>query len=128
MKLFSLADLRELKPCYDPVRYLPEDWLGTVVDLLQVDACPPTDRIWIATKLIDEKTARLFFIWCVREDLKLTNTDPRAFEACDVAERYAHGQATADELRVAAPWVVHNWAHIYAFHSVHVAKLLEMVI
>jgi len=45
------------------------------------------------------RTARLFAVWCAREALKLVdNPDPRSIVACDVAERYANGNATDEEL------------------------------
>ena len=51
----------------------------------------------------NDKTARLFAVWCAREALKLIdNPDPRSVNACDVAERYANGEATKEEL--AAAW------------------------
>lgn len=44
---------------------------------------------------------RLFAVWCARPVQHLM-TDPRSIAALDVAERYAHGQATDAEL--AAAW------------------------
>jgi hypothetical protein len=98
----NLGDIRKLNPCYDPNRYLPENWQGTVADILRLEACPEKDRIWVAVRLIDDKTARLFAVWCAREALaRVSNPDPRSIAACDVTERYAHGQATTEELAVA---------------------------
>ncbi len=56
----------------------------------------------------NDRTARLFAVWCAREELKLIdNPDPRSISACDVAERYANGAATQEELAAAraAAWV-----------------------
>jgi hypothetical protein len=53
------------------------------------------------------RTARLFAVWCARQALKLVdNPDPHSIAACDTAERYANGTATADELSAArdAAW------------------------
>jgi len=47
------------------------------------------------------KEWRLYAVWCARRVQHLT-TDPRSLAALDVAERYANGQATDDEL--AAAW------------------------
>jgi len=50
----------------------------------------------------NERTQRLFAVWCAREALKLVdNPDPRSIAACDVAERYANGDATEEELAAA---------------------------
>ena len=49
------------------------------------------------------RTARLFAVWCAREALsRIDNPDPRSVDACDVAERYANGNATDDELEAAS--------------------------
>ena len=49
------------------------------------------------------RTARLFAVWCTREALRLVDKpDQRSVAACDVAERYANGEATDGEL--AAAW------------------------
>ena len=102
MKALTLADIRALNPCYDPSHYLPENWQGTVADILRINDCPAKDRIWVAVKLIDAKTARLFAVWCAREALALVpNPDPRSIATCDVAERYANGQATVEEMKSA---------------------------
>jgi len=55
----------------------------------------------------NDKTARLFAVWCAREALKLVdNPDPRSVEAVNVAERYANGQADDEDLNAAwdAAW------------------------
>lgn len=46
------------------------------------------------------KEWRLFAVWCARQVQHLM-TDTRSIAAIDVAERYAHGNATDDELAAA---------------------------
>jgi hypothetical protein len=107
LKVYTLQDIRDLHPCYDPAKYLPEDWQGTAIDILKVDACPPEDRLWVVSNWLDDRTLRLFAVWCAREALNLIDSpDPRSIAACDVAERFANGEATADELAAAraAAW------------------------
>ena len=43
---------------------------------------------------------RLFAVWCARQVQHLMS-DPRSVDAIDVAERYADGKATDDELAAA---------------------------
>jgi hypothetical protein len=43
---------------------------------------------------------RLFAVWCARQ-VQYLMTDTRSIAAIDVAERYAHGRATAAELQAA---------------------------
>ena len=103
MKTYTLQDIENLSPFYPATKHLPIDWTGTLVDMLQVESCPHEDRIWVVTKLLDDKTNRLFAVWCAREALKLVdNPDSRSIAACNVAESYAHGNATDDELCIAA--------------------------
>jgi hypothetical protein len=104
MNTFTIDDIRKFWPCYDPNKYLPEDWEGTALDILRVDTCPAKNRFWVVLRdgWIDDKTLRLFAVWCAREVLKLVdNPDPRSIAACDVAERYANGAATQQELAAA---------------------------
>ena len=128
----TIDDIRKLKPCYDPGLYLPEDWTGTALDILKFDAAPAEDRLWVVlhTGWIDDKTLRLFAVWCTREALKLIdNPDPRSVDAVDVAERYANGDATDDELAAAcdaacdAAWA----AAKAAARDAQVKKLIEML-
>ena len=98
----TIEDVRDLKPCYDPNRHLSEDWTGTICDFLSVDKIPPQDRIWVVTHWLDDKTNRLFAVWCAREAIRLVkDPDPRSVNACDVAEKFAKGEATQAELDAA---------------------------
>jgi len=101
MKKITLQEIRDLEPCYDPAKFLPEDWTGTVLDILNVEKCPAEDRLWVVLReqFIDARTLRLFAVWCAREALKLIKKpDSRSIDACNVAERYANGEATDEEL------------------------------
>lgn len=101
MKTYTMDDIHDTVPCYDPNIYLPEDWTGTVLDVLGVEECPSRDRLWLAVQWLDDRTNRLFDVWCAREALALTgNSDPRSKFACDTAERFANGQVTEYELSV----------------------------
>lgn len=67
---------------------------------------PGHDREW-----------RLYAVWCARRVQHLL-TDPRSIAALDVAERYANGAATQDELTAAraaawaAAWAAQSqWLH-----------------
>jgi len=120
----TINDIRKLGPCYDPARYAPEDWTGTALDVLKAEQIPAVDRLWVVLHegWIDERTARLFAVWCARETLKLiSDPDPRSVAACDVAERYANGEATADELAAASA------AASAAAWDAQVAHLIEIL-
>ena len=107
MKTINNALIRSLTPCYDPSTYVKDeaetlpilDWVekyrGTV---------PDKDIIWLLCheEFLSGKQLRLFAVWCARGALKLIdNPDPRSVEACNVAERYANGEATDEELDAA---------------------------
>lgn len=72
--------------------------------------CPRADwMMWGLNELdyADDRELRLYACWCVRLVWDRL-TDPRSRAAVDVVERYARGEATADEeLRVAcnAAWI-----------------------
>ena len=95
-------DFKPFDPCYDPKeRY--GDFSGTILDILKDHRIPAKDRIWAATckGVLDDKTLRLFACKCVREVWHLL-TDERSRKAVEVAELYAVGEATDEEL--AAAW------------------------
>lgn len=101
LKKLKIEDIRSLEPCYDPGLYLSEDWSGTALDILKMENVPVEDRFWVVLgdEFIDPKTLRLFAVDCARRALaRIENPDPRSITACDVAERYAHGQATQEEI------------------------------
>ena len=67
-----------------------------------------------------ERDIRLFAVWCAREALKLVdNPDPRSINVCNVAEKYAKGKATKEELDTAADAVdAAFWAAKYAGNTI----------
>jgi len=65
---------------------------------------PAKDILWLLLrkKFLSEKDLRLFAVWCAREALKVVkNPDERSAEACNVAEKFANGEATKEELYAA---------------------------
>jgi len=69
------------------------------------------DAIWCCRTVEGyDKEWRLFAVWCARQVQHLM-TDERSIKAIDIAERFANGDATKDELYAAwnAAWAV-AWA------------------
>jgi hypothetical protein len=103
-KTISNAIIRKFNPCYDPSEVIKEeneelpikDWVQKYRKVV-----PAKDILWLLLRkeFLSEKDLRLFAVWCAREALKLIeNPDKRIVDACNVAERYAHGEATKEEL------------------------------
>jgi hypothetical protein len=104
LRVFGMSDLRAWGPCYDPVRHLTEDFRGTAIDILKNEKIPVQDRFWVVlrSEVASEKVMRLFAVWSYRQTLAFVkNSDPRSLKAADVAEAYANGNATQEELSAA---------------------------
>ena len=117
MKAITRKDIMKLEPCYCPSKYISEDWKGTVLDILDFKDAPFKDRLWVICKseLLSDKLLRLFAVWCARQVQHLME-DKRSIDAIDIAERYAHGDASIKELDAArdAAWGADRDAARYA--------------
>jgi len=104
MEIITLQQIRDFNPCYDPTKYLPENWQGTALDILNVTDCPADDRLWVVLRkeFLSDKSLRLFAVWCARQALAIPGNESEVCSnTCDVAERYANGNATNEELAAA---------------------------
>jgi hypothetical protein len=101
MKTLTWADFAKHEPCYNPAEKYGE-WEGTILDLMQHPEIPAKDKVWAFTRegIVGDKTLRLFAVGCARKVQHLMK-DQRSIDAINVAERYANGIATEDELAAA---------------------------
>src|SRR5574343_1418068 len=125
LETLTWADFDKHSPCYSPAERYGE-FTGTILDILQDERIPADDRKWAATRkgILDDKTLRLFACACVREIWHLL-TDERSRNAVEVAERYAHGQATDEELTAsgdAAWYAANNASGDAAWHAANNAS------
>jgi hypothetical protein len=103
-KTISNAIIRKFQPCYDPSKFITDETEElTVKEWVEKyrKVIPAKDIIWLLSReeFMSEKDLILFVVWCAREALKLIeNPDKRSVEACNVAEKYANGEATKEEL------------------------------
>ena len=103
----TLNKIREHKPCADGWKKLLTYLGKTEADdeplslITILDSNGLDDALW-CLRAVDghDKEIRLYAVWCARQVQDLM-TDHRSLTALDVAERYAHGQATDAELAIA---------------------------
>jgi hypothetical protein len=102
LRVFTMADIRSWRPCYNPARHLPETFRGTALDLLTNEQIPLQDRLWavLRTAVISEKTLRLFAVWAARQ-VQYLNTDPRVEKCLQTVEAFIEGRATLEEMQTA---------------------------
>lgn len=87
---FTLADVRALKPCYDPVTglspsgkpaydggFVTENWTGNALDVLRMTEVPAKDRFWLVSReeWIDARILRQFALWMTGRYLEQSGQD-----------------------------------------------------
>jgi len=109
METLNCQFFRNKNACYDPADVLGDNWTGTIIDIMNHEKVPSKDKIWAACHVMTDKQLRLFAVRSVRQTpLKDGRVvvdlleDQRSLNALDVAERFANGEATPEEL--AAAW------------------------
>ena len=101
----TLNKIREHNPCTNGWEKLLSYLGKTKADdeplslLTILDSNGIDDALWCLRAVEGhDKEIRLYAVWCARQVQHLL-TDQRSLDALDVAERYANGQATEDELK-----------------------------
>ena len=104
--------LEEHGACEDGSRWALRTGCETIEEIWLRDDLKPVWRIWIATRngMVSDRVLRKFACACVRQVWHLL-TDERSRNAVEVAERFADGNATKEELKQAkhAAWAA-AWA------------------
>jgi len=103
----TLKDIRDLGPCYDPSKFLPADWKGNAIDILNVKKCPAKDRLWVVLheNIIPIETMVSFACWNARQGLRVSGqNDERCLKAIKLAEKWVKDKTkvSSQELRFAA--------------------------
>ena len=109
MKTVTIEDLKKYEPTYDSViKYLPKNWKGTVLDILNLERCSMRGRIWIATRggrlFFTDKQLKIFACDCVDRILRLIDKplDNNCLRAFKDLRAYADSGENVDEDCVAA--------------------------
>lgn len=101
MKHITIKDIRDLNPCYDPIKYLPPYWSGSISDILDLSECPIRNRFWVVFKLLPKDLVIDFVCDVVESALFLysDNPDQRSIDGIYAArERHT---ITREELNLA---------------------------
>ena len=108
----TLNEIRACNPCQDGWETLLHNLRKTKADddpldlLTILNSNGLDDALWCLRAIEGhDREIRLFAVWCARQVQHLM-TDPRSLIALDVAERFAEGVATTEELAAAceAAW------------------------
>ena len=133
----TFRDLVKMSPCYHPNDIgIKNGYSAAIPDFIKEyrdKVKNKGDIIWVICRndYMTDKDMRLFAVWCAREALKLVdNPDSRSIEACNVAERFANGKATKEELDAArdaardAAWAA-AWAAEIKWQKRRLNKLMK---
>jgi len=96
---------------------------------------PTDDILWLLLRneFLSDKDLRLFGVWCARETLKLVeNSDEISINACNVAERYANGEATMEELKASFDadsytFAAARYAAVFTYNAVYAVQLEKLL-
>lgn len=122
-----------LKPCYNPIEIgMPTDYNDTIVNFIndyRNKVKEKADILWVLyrNEFLNDNELRLYAVWCARQVQHLM-TDQRSINALDVADNYARGKATSEELAAAraAAWAAASdaWAAVSDDWDDQIDKLL----
>lgn len=131
LRMFDIKYVRSLDPCYAPEKFLKTGVRYSAVSILQDAKIPFVDRLWVVlrTDLVSEKLMRLFAVWSARQVQHLME-DNRSVNALKVAEKFANGFATQEELSAAsgAAWSAASSAARYAARDAQCKQLVKMIL
>ena len=103
----TLNAIRDKHPCANGWKKLLANLGKTAADdeplslITILDSNGLDDALWCLRAVTGhDKEIRLFAVWCARQVQHLMK-DPRSINALDVAERFANGDATEEELNAA---------------------------
>lgn len=132
MKAYTNEDLRDKHACYDPIKHFKEYKGYTLLDYLGHKTCPLKDRVWCVTRFLDDRSSRLFAVWCARRALKLIeDPDPRSLKAIEIVEKFANSEASLEELGKAyedaedATCAANTTCAAIAAHAVYSASIID---
>ena len=94
----TIADIRNLGPCYEPSRYLSTNWAGTIQDILRMDNTPPGDRLLVACheRFINKETLFKFAENCCWQIVgKLPKNEQ--LEYCNILSIFRIARETGDD-------------------------------
>ena len=95
LRTYNIYDLELLNPCKSPLVYLPIEWTGTLVDLLDLPDLSFKDKCWLMERLLSYKTQRLLAINSVESLAPLAKSiDPRTSQALLADKEYLMNYGT----------------------------------
>ena len=115
MKTITYKQIKDLNPCYEPESIgIDKDYKTSIVDFIDEyrnKVKSKEDIIWVLCRneFMTDKQLRLFAVWCAKEamnSIPKDQQDERSLKAIKVAEDFANGKATKEELATAwrAAW------------------------
>ena len=104
--------IRDWEPCYDPTRYVNENWEGTIWDILGHTELSTKDKFWVVLReeLLPADLLHEFACRCAEDVLhvfeKKYPNDDRPRKAIEAKRRYVEGKINKEELAAAreAAW------------------------
>lgn len=93
LKIITYNDIVSYNPCIPASTYFQPTWIGTAVDVLNLNQIPVIMRLWVVMRdvLLSQQQQRLFAVFCANQR---TQTDQRCIDAINTAIDLANSQCT----------------------------------
>lgn len=85
-KIFTTNDILDLDPCDDHMWSIPDNWSGTLIDILSSEKLTVYEKQWVVLRLMPKRVVEVFVLDCAVGAADVDITDRCGDDCEDLAE------------------------------------------